>query len=82
MRVDKFINSTNIVKKRSLAQDMCHNGVVLVNGVVSKSSKEVKIGDIIELKYLEESKKYKVLAIPLTKSIPKSKSQDYVIQLT
>lgn len=78
MRVDKFINTTNIVKKRSIAQDMCESGVVLINGMVAKSSRDVKIGDIIEVKYLQSTKKYKVLQIPTLKSIPKSKSEEYV----
>lgn len=81
MRVDKFINTTNIVKKRSIAQDMCETGVISINGIRVKSSRDVKIGDIIELKYLENTKRYKVLQIPTLKSIPKSKSEEYVIEV-
>ncbi|PAF51924.1 hypothetical protein BKH42_07910 [Helicobacter sp. 13S00482-2] len=81
MRIDKFINTTNIVKKRSIAQDMCETGVVSINGIVAKSSRDVKIGDIIEIKYLETTKKYKVLQIPILKSIPKTKSEEYVIEV-
>lgn len=81
MRVDKFINTTNIVKKRSIAQDMCENGVISINGVVAKSSRDVKIGDIIELKYLQSTKRYKVLQIPTLKSIPKSRSEEYTIEV-
>lgn len=80
MRIDKFINSTNIVKKRSIAQDMCESGVISINGVVAKSSRDVKVGDIIELKYLQSIKRYKVLQIPTLKSIPKSRSEEYVIE--
>lgn len=78
MRIDKFLNSTNVVKARKISQDMCESGVVEVNGVVAKSSKEVKIGDTITLKFLESTKHYEVLAIPTTKSIPKAKSSEYV----
>ncbi|PAF46891.1 hypothetical protein BKH41_08465 [Helicobacter sp. 12S02232-10] len=81
MRVDKFINTANIVKKRSLAQDMCESGVVFVNGSVVKSSRNVKIGDVIELKYLNGTKRYRVLEIPILKSIPKSQSQRYAIEI-
>ncbi|PAF42061.1 RNA-binding S4 domain-containing protein [Helicobacter sp. 11S03491-1] len=81
MRVDKFINIVNIVKKRSIAQDMCNTGVVCVNGVVAKSGRDVKIGDVIEIKYLDNPRRYKVLDIPLTKSIPKSQSQIYAREI-
>ena len=76
MRVDKFLSSVNILKRRSIAQDMCDNGVVKINGNVAKSSKEVRWG-IISLHYLEYTKHYEVLALPTTKTIPKSKSSEY-----
>ncbi|MGI0406968.1 S4 domain-containing protein [Helicobacter himalayensis] len=81
MRIDKFLNTTNILKRRAVAQDMCENGVVLVNGVVAKSSKEVKINDIITLRYLEYEKNYRVLDIPTTKSVPKAQSMLFVKEL-
>lgn len=78
MRLDKFLNSTNILKRRSIAQDMCDHGVVLLNGKPSKSAKEVKVGDEITLVYLEYEEKYRVLDLPKTKTIPKSQSHLYV----
>ena len=66
-----------MVKTRKIAQDMCALGVVEINGVVAKGSKEVKVGDKITLKFLESTKIYEVLAIPTTKSIPKAKSSEY-----
>ena len=59
MRVDKFLNSVNITKRRSVSQDMIESGVVLVNGVVAKASKNVEVGSIITINYLESVKKYK-----------------------
>ncbi len=72
MRIDKYLSSVNILKRRTIAQDMCESGVVSVNNVVAKPSKEVRVGDVIELHYLEYSKKYEVLALPTTKTIPLS----------
>ncbi|MCI6217584.1 MAG: RNA-binding S4 domain-containing protein [Helicobacter sp.] len=77
MRIDKFLNTTNILKRRALAQDMCESGVVLLNGIPAKSAKEVKVGDEITLRYLEYEKKYLVLAIPTSKNVPKSQSSKY-----
>lgn len=77
MRVDKFLNSVNITKRRAISEDMCKNGVVCINGVVAKPSKDVKIGDIITINYLEKTVKYEVLQIPETKTIPKTKQNEY-----
>ncbi len=77
MRVDKFLNSVNITKRRAVSEDMCKNGVVSINGVVAKPSKDVKVGDIITIQYLEKAVKYEVLQIPVTKTIPKTKQNEY-----
>lgn len=78
MRVDKFLNSVNLTKRRAISDDMCKNGVVSINGVVAKASKDAKVGDIITIKYLERSVSYEVLKIPTTKTIPKSLQDEYV----
>ncbi len=82
MRIDKFLNSTNITKRRSIAQDMLKNGVVYINDKVAKPSKDVEIGDIITIKYLEKTKKYEVLELPTTKSTPKSEQNKYIKELS
>ncbi len=78
MRIDKFLNSVNITKRRAISEDMCKNGIVSINDRVVKPAKDVKIGDIIKVKYLEKTETYEVLQIPTTKSIPKSKKDEYV----
>ncbi|OCL81741.1 S4 domain-containing protein [Arcobacter porcinus] len=78
MRIDKFLNSVNITKRRAIAEDMLEHKVVFLNNIAVKKAKEVKVGDIIEIKYLESSEKFKILQIPTTKSTPKSKIDEYV----
>ena len=78
MRVDKFLNSVNITKRRAISEDMCKSGVISINGKVAKPAKDVKVGDVIEIKYLDKTFTYEVLQIPITKSIPKSKKDEYV----
>ncbi|WP_121626699.1 S4 domain-containing protein [Poseidonibacter antarcticus] len=78
MRIDKFLNAVNITKRRAVAEDMLEHKVVFINDVPVKKAKEVKVGDIIEIKYLERSEKFKVLQIPTVKSTPKSKMDEYV----
>ena len=81
MRIDKFINTVNIVKRRSVAADMIEHGVVYLNGVQAKASKDVKVGDKIEIRYLESTKRYEVLKVPTTKTISKTDMDDYVKEL-
>lgn len=81
MRVDKFLNIVNITKRRAISEDMCKSGVVSINGVVAKPSKEVKIGDKITIKFIMKEISYEVLAIPVTKSIPKSEQSSYVKEI-
>ena len=78
MRIDKWLSSVNVVKRRTIAQDMVKSGVVYINGTLAKPSKSVKVGDIIKIEYLKGAKEYEVLAIPTTKTIPKSKKDEYV----
>ena len=81
MRVDKFLNAVNITKRRAVSEDMCRSGVVAINGVIVKASKEVKVGDIISLYFTQYTQEYKVLALPTTKNIPKNTQNEYVIKL-
>ncbi|MDA3077551.1 RNA-binding S4 domain-containing protein [Campylobacter sp. JMF_06 NA1] len=81
MRVDKFLNSVNITKRRAVSEDMCKSGVVYINGAVAKASKILKIGDIITIKFLEKDKSYQVLGFPATKNTPKSEQEKYVKEL-
>jgi ribosomal 50S subunit-recycling heat shock protein len=81
VRIDKWLSSTNVVKRRTIAQDMVKSGVVFINGIKAKPSKDVKVGDIITIEYLKGAKKYEVLQIPTTKTIPKSAKEEYVKEL-
>jgi len=81
LRIDKFLNAVNIVKRRSVADEMCKEGVVYINGKKAKPAKDVKEGDIIEIHYLNGIKKYEVLKLPETKTIPKSKKLEYVKEI-
>jgi len=81
MRVDKWLSAVNVVKRRTVATDMLKEGVVYVNGVQAKASKDIKIGDKITIEYLKGAKSYEVLKIPATKTIPKSQKEEFVKEL-
>lgn len=82
LRIDKFLNSVNLTKRRAIAQDMINEGVVQINGKVVKASKNVAVGDVITLVYLEMTLRYEVLALPTIKSTPKSQQNLYVKELS
>lgn len=82
MRIDKFLDSVNITKRRSVGSDMLKSEVVYLNGNIAKPSKTVKIGDLIEVKYLKLVKKYKILKIPTTKTIPKSMQLNFIQEIS
>jgi ribosomal 50S subunit-recycling heat shock protein len=81
MRIDKYLNCVNITKRRAIAEDMCKNEVVSINGKVVKPSKNVQIGDIITITYLQKSVQYEVLQIPDTKTIPKTEQNRYIKEI-
>ncbi len=64
MRLDKFLKVSRVIKRRTVANDAADNGRVSVNGKVVKPSYDVKIGDIIEIKFGDKISKFEVLAIP------------------
>lgn len=50
MRLDVFLKLSRLIGRRSLAQEFCDAGLVSVNSVTAKSSKEIKPGDKIEIR--------------------------------
>ncbi len=63
MRLDKYLKVARIIKRRTIANEACDAGRVLINDKVAKASQNVKIGDIIELKLGNNVIKVEVTAI-------------------
>ena len=66
MRLDKFLKVSRLIKRRTVANEACDAGRVLVNGKVAKASVKVKTGDIIEIQFGTKSVKVEVLDIQET----------------
>jgi len=49
MRLDKYLKVSRIIKRRTVANEACDAGRVLVNGKAARASYEVKLGDKIEI---------------------------------
>ena len=64
MRLDKFLKVSRIIKRRTVANEAADSGRISVNGRVVKPSYEVKVGDIVEIKFGDKTSKFKIVAIP------------------
>ncbi|MDR1260428.1 MAG: RNA-binding S4 domain-containing protein [Oscillospiraceae bacterium] len=72
MRLDKYLKLSRIVKRRSIANELCSAGKVSVNGKNAKASHEVKVGDILGLKITGTEKQFRIIKI--SEHVPKDVS--------
>ncbi len=63
MRLDKYLKLSRIIKRRTVAHDAADASRVFVNGRPVKPSYDVKVGDIIEIKYFKKEVKVEVLNV-------------------
>lgn len=66
MRLDKYLKISRLIKRRTVANEACDAGRVLVNGKVAKASVNVKVGDVIEIQFGTKSVKVEVLDVQET----------------
>lgn len=74
MRLDKFLKVSRLIKRRTVANEACDAGRVLVNDKVAKASVNVKAGDIIEIQFGTRSVKVEVLNVQET--VKKDEAQE------
>ncbi len=63
MRLDKYLKVSRLIKRRTVANDAADGGRVTVNGAPAKPSKDVKPGDIIEIRFGPRTVKVEVLSV-------------------
>lgn len=51
MRLDKFLKVSRLIKRRTLAKEVCDQGRIQINGRPSKASSEVKAGDLLKITF-------------------------------
>lgn len=66
MRLDKFLKVSRLIKRRTVANEACDAGRVMVNGKQAKASVDIKIGDVIEIGFGSKSVKVEVLDVQET----------------
>ena len=63
MRLDKYLKVSRLIKRRTIANEACDNGLVSVNGKPQRASYDVKVGDEIEITMGSRVIRAKVLAV-------------------
>ena len=63
MRLDKYLKVSRLIKRRTVANEACDNGRISVNGRVVKASYDVKVGDVIEIRFGQKTVKVEVLEL-------------------
>ncbi|MBR3069354.1 MAG: RNA-binding S4 domain-containing protein [Lachnospiraceae bacterium] len=63
MRLDKYLKVSRLIKRRTIANEACDAGRVTVNGKIAKASYDVKVGDIIEIRFGEKAVRAEVTAV-------------------
>ena len=66
MRLDKYLKVSRLIKRRTVANEACDAGRILVNGKTAKASVKVKPGDQIEIQFGNRSTRVEVLSVEET----------------
>lgn len=80
MRIDDFLSTTGVIKRRTVAKELAQKGMIAVNGRTVKPAYQVKVHDIVAIKG-SRAMTVEVLAVP-TGSVPKAQREEYFKELT
>ncbi len=79
MRLDKFLKVSRLIKRRTVANEACDAGRVSVNDKPAKASVNVKVGDIIEIKFGTRDVRVEVLTV--TETVKKDEAKEMYKEL-
>ncbi|MBR4554002.1 MAG: RNA-binding S4 domain-containing protein [Ruminococcus sp.] len=63
MRLDKYLKVTRLIKRRTVANEACDAGRILVGDKIARASYDVKVGDVITINMGQKPLKVKVLSV-------------------
>ena len=66
MRLDKYLKVSRLIKRRTVANEACDAGSVMINGKTAKAGTDVKVGDVIEIGFGTRNVKVEVLDVQET----------------
>ncbi len=78
MRLDKFLKTAQLIKRRTVANEAADEGFIKVNGKEAKPSYNLKQNDIIEIDMWNYYKKIEVINVPAKNSISKKDIENYI----
>lgn len=74
MRLDKFLKTSRLIKRRSVANEACDAGRVLINDRPAKASANVKIGDVLTIQF--GNKEVKVEVMDVVETVKKEEAKE------
>ena len=66
MRLDKYMKVSRLIKRRTVANEACDAGRVMINGKPAKASAAVKAGDVLEIQFGTRTVKAEILNVQET----------------
>ena len=66
MRLDKYLKTARLIKRRTVANEACDNGLISVNGKPARASYDVKVGDQISLRFGQRTLTVEVVSVQET----------------
>jgi ribosomal 50S subunit-recycling heat shock protein len=81
MRLDKFLQASRLIKRRTLANQLCQHGKVTINGKTAKAAKLIAPGDLLSITpHNNHTTTYEVIKTPST-PVPKTKAHTLYRQI-
>ncbi len=74
MRLDKYLKVSRLIKRRTIANEACDAGRVLINDKPAKASTNVKVGDVIAISF--GNKEVKVEVLDISETVRKEEAKD------
>jgi ribosomal 50S subunit-recycling heat shock protein len=66
MRLDKFLKVSRLIKRRTVANEACDAGRVLINDKPAKASANVKVGDVLTIRFGDKDVRVEILDVQET----------------
>lgn len=73
MRLDKYLKVSRIIKRRTVAKEVADKGRIKVNGILAKSSTDLKVNDYVEIQF-----GHKLLTVKVLEMLDSTKKEDAV----
>ena len=74
MRLDKYLKISRLIKRRTVAKEVCDGGKVKINGRVAKAGSEVHVGDVLEITFGQKQLQAQIIEIKETVKADEAKN--------